>query len=131
MTWVSWRLQRTETLIAAAILALLALLLVPTGIQMAGAYHHDGLAACLGQNPTDSCGRAIGSFTARFGKLGSVADWFTLVPGLVGAILAAPFVLELRTAPIGSRGRRASPGAAGSRTSSVLRSVRHCSSRSQ
>ena len=95
MTWVSWRLQRTETLIAAAILALLALLLVPTGIQMAGAYHHDGLAACLGQNPTDSCGRAIGSFTARFGKLGSVADWFTLVPGLVGAILAAPFVLEL------------------------------------
>ena len=93
MTWVSWRQQRTETLIAAAILTLLALLLVPTGIQMAGAYHHDGLSACLGQNPTESCSRAIDSFSSRFGKLGSLTDWLTLVPGLVGALLAAPFVL--------------------------------------
>ena len=35
MTWVSWRLQRTETLIAVGILALIAALLVPTGITMA------------------------------------------------------------------------------------------------
>ena len=49
MTWVSWRLQRTETLIAAAILALIAVLLVPTGIEMANAYDHDGLSACLAQ----------------------------------------------------------------------------------
>ena len=35
VTWVGWRLQRTETLIAVGILALLAALLVPTGI-------HDG-----------------------------------------------------------------------------------------
>jgi len=95
MTWVTWRQQRTETLIAAAILTLLALLLVPTGLQIAGAYHHDGLSACLGQNPTASCSRAIDSFSSRFGRLGSLTDWFTLVPGLVGALLAAPFVLEL------------------------------------
>ena len=48
MIWTCWRQQRTETLIAAAILALLAAVLVPTGIQMAHAYQHDGLAACLG-----------------------------------------------------------------------------------
>ena len=52
MTWVGWRLQRIETLIALGILALLAALLVPTGIQMADAYHHDGLAACLSVNPS-------------------------------------------------------------------------------
>ena len=38
MIWVSWREQRTETLIAVGILAVVALLLVPTGIEMARAY---------------------------------------------------------------------------------------------
>ena len=45
MTWVSWRLQRTETVIALAILGLLAALLIPTGISMANAYHQDGLSS--------------------------------------------------------------------------------------
>jgi len=35
VTWVSWRLQRTEILIGLGILALLAALLIPTGITMA------------------------------------------------------------------------------------------------
>ena len=49
--WVGWRQQRTETLIAAAILAAIAALLVPTGLAMASAYHHDGLAACARPEP--------------------------------------------------------------------------------
>jgi hypothetical protein len=32
--WATWRQQRTETLIAAGILALLAALLIPTGLRM-------------------------------------------------------------------------------------------------
>ena len=95
MTWVSWRLQRTETLIAAGILALVAALLVPTGITMASAYHHDGLAACLGANPSYSCTQAIVGFQLRFRPLFGLLDWFTLIPGLIGVLLAAPFVLEL------------------------------------
>jgi hypothetical protein len=95
MTWVSWRLQRTETLIAAGILALIAALLVPTGITMASAYHHDGLAACLGANPSYSCNQAIVGFQLRFRPLFALLDWFTLIPGLIGVLLAAPFILEL------------------------------------
>ena len=58
--WVSWRQQRTETLIAAAILALIAALLVPTGIEMASAYHHDGLVGAASARPRSSrCGEAI------------------------------------------------------------------------
>ena len=95
MTWVSWRLQRTETLIAAAILALIAVLLVPTGIEMANAYHHDGLSACLTQTSSDGCSQAVEGFTQRFQGLGSLLGWLTLVPGLIGVLLAAPFVLEL------------------------------------
>jgi hypothetical protein len=54
----SWRLQRTETLAAVGILALLAALLVPTGIRMANAYSHDGLAACLSSRPSPGCANA-------------------------------------------------------------------------
>jgi hypothetical protein len=95
MTWVSWRLQRTETLIAVGILALIAALLIPTGISMGSAYSHDGLSACLGTNPSFSCGNAIGGFQARFQSLFSLLNWFTLIPGLFGVLLAAPFILEL------------------------------------
>ena len=97
VTWVSWRLQRTETLIAVGILALLAALLIPTGIQMANAYHQDGLAACLAINPSKPvlCGNELGDFQQRFQSLTTLANWFTLIPGLIGVLLAAPFIFDL------------------------------------
>ena len=97
MIWVSWRLQRTETLIGLGILALLAALLVPTGIQMANAYHQDGLAACLSINPSKPvlCGNELGGFQQRFQALITLANWFTLIPGLIGVLLAAPFIIDL------------------------------------
>jgi len=95
VTWVAWRRQRTETLIAAGIFAALALALVPTGIEMASAYHHDGLSACLGANTSFSCSNAVESFTSRFDRLNNFVSWLTLLPGLFGVLLAAPFVLEL------------------------------------
>lgn len=95
MTWVSWRLQRTEALIALGILALIAAFLIPTGIQMANAYHDDRLAACLSLDPGQTCDIALGSFRQRFQSLLDLAGWFTLVPGLIGVLLAAPFILEL------------------------------------
>jgi hypothetical protein len=95
MTWLAWRLQRTETLVAVGILALLAALLVPTGITMANSYHDNGLASCLAPNPGYDCVQKIGAFQSRFQALNFVANWFTLVPGVLGVLLAAPFVLEL------------------------------------
>jgi len=95
MTWVSWRLQRTETLVALGILALLAAFLVPTGIQMSHAYHRDGLAACLSINPDPTCGNALGDFRLHYQSLLDLADWFTLAPGLIGVLLAAPFIFDL------------------------------------
>jgi hypothetical protein len=94
MTWVAWRLQRTETLIAAALLAALALLLVPTGIQIASAFDSEHLSRCITPD-SFACAEAVHSFESRFGALQSLADWFTLVPGILGALLAAPFVLDL------------------------------------
>lgn len=95
MTWAAWRLQRTETLIVFGILALLAALLVPTGIQMANAYHHDGLGACISFHSSPSCGGLTGAFQTRFQSLWNLANFFTLIPGLIGVALAAPFIFDL------------------------------------
>lgn len=95
MIWVSWRRQRTETLVTAALLALLAALLVPTGIEMASAFDRDGIGACLGPQPGQACSSALASFNARFDSLSSFIAWLTLIPGIVGVLLAAPLVLEL------------------------------------
>jgi hypothetical protein len=95
VSWVGWRLQRTETAIVVGILALLAALLIPTGIQMANAYHNDGLNACQALNIGPSCAQRIGDFQSQFQPLTVLANWFTLVPGLIGVLLAAPFILDL------------------------------------
>jgi len=95
MIWVGWRQQRTETVIAAGILAVLAVLLIPTGITMISAYDHDGLAACVRPGASDSCQQAIASFTGRFEQLSHLIDWFTFVPGMIGVLLAAPLTSQL------------------------------------
>jgi hypothetical protein len=79
MIWLGWRQQRTEALIALGIIALLAALLIPTGISMSAAIHHESAEA----------------FSSRFSSLGNLIAWLTLIPGLIGVLLATPFVLAL------------------------------------
>jgi hypothetical protein len=95
MIWVGWRQQRTETVLALGIVAVLAALLVPTGLHMAAAYDHLHLARCSGSRENPSCDAVVGAFLDRFGNLGDLIDWATLLPGLIGVLLAAPFVLQL------------------------------------
>ncbi len=93
MIWVTWRQQRTETLIAALILALAVAVLVPTGLHMASVYDHDGVATCLG-HPTGTCQDKLDEFAGRWDSLVNLAGWFNVLPGLIGALLAAPLLLE-------------------------------------
>jgi len=96
VTWVGWRLQRTETLVAAAVLAALALLLVPEGLHMASAFRSGDVVACVPAR-TPACGAAVSGFLDRFTFVRGVLDWLRLVPGLIGVLLAAPLVLELES----------------------------------
>jgi len=66
---------------------------VPTGLHIASAYDHDGVAKCLGVE-SFTCQEAVHSFNSRFDSLSSLLGWLTLVPGLVGVLLAAPFIVE-------------------------------------
>lgn len=95
MIWVGWRLQRVETVIVVIILALIAALLIPTGIEMASRYDHDGLSACVGASNTPPCEQAISAFTGRFDAIVSLTNWLNLIPGVIGISLAAPLLLEL------------------------------------
>ena len=96
MIWVGWRQQRTETLIAGGDPRRCSRRCsIPTGIEMANAYDHDGLSACLGASQLGRLRAGDPAFTARFEALASLIAWLTLVPGLIGVLLAAPFVLEL------------------------------------
>jgi hypothetical protein len=95
--WVAWRQQRVELLITVVILALLAALFVPTGIDMASRYDRDGLSACAAARGTDGCMQAIGAFTARFASVMDILPWLNLIPGVIGIALAAPILLELES----------------------------------
>lgn len=93
MIWVTWRQQRTETLIAALLLVFVAALIVPTGLHMASVYDSEAVAACLSAD-TEACRQTLGSFSGRWDSLMNFVGWLNLVPVLLGALIAAPLVLE-------------------------------------
>jgi hypothetical protein len=101
MIWLSWRQQRTETVITAALLAGLTALLVPAGIHLASLYDHQGIAHCIGRQ-TAACNQAIENFGSGVGFVrGLVAGgWLNLAPGLIGVALAAPLVLDLENGTV-------------------------------
>jgi hypothetical protein len=91
--WLGWRQQRVETLIAALLLALVVALLLPTGLHIASVYEGDGIAACLADSSGD-CREKLEAFAGRWDTLLGFVGLLNLVPALLGALLAAPFVLE-------------------------------------
>jgi hypothetical protein len=95
MTWVGWRQQRAEAAIVAAMLAVLAAVLLPTGLNVASAFDAGHLASCTGATAPDSCQQAVDQFLVRFNGLDGLIAWLTLIPGLVGTVLAAPLLVSL------------------------------------
>jgi hypothetical protein len=97
--WLTWRQQRLETAMTAALLALVAALLVPLGIHMASVYSSSGAAACVARTAANGsgCGGIISGFQHRFEHAGPIIPWLNFLPGLFGILFAAPVVLELES----------------------------------
>jgi hypothetical protein len=95
--WLSWRQQRLETAMTAALLAFAAALLVPLGIHMASVYSSSGAAACVAHTAASGagCGSILDDFRHRFEHAGPIVPWLNFLPGLFGVLFAAPLVLEL------------------------------------
>lgn len=95
MIWLTWRQQRVEAALTAALLLLACALLLPVGLQMASAYTGSGAAACTAHAAGAGCGGIVADFVRRFEHAGPIVPWLNLVPGLFGVLFAAPLVLEL------------------------------------
>jgi hypothetical protein len=61
---------------------------------MASVFGSSDLGACLARS-SPTCGNAIDSFHSRFDNLGNLIGWLNLLPGIAGALIAAPLVLDL------------------------------------
>jgi hypothetical protein len=88
MTWLTWRQMRVEYIGFAVLLAILAALLIGTGIEMRG---FEGGIACLSVNSAPSCG-GQGDFTRAFGTLIDLSGWLNVIPLLLGIFIGAPLV---------------------------------------
>ncbi|HET8626043.1 MAG TPA: hypothetical protein VFL91_01400 [Thermomicrobiales bacterium] len=97
MTWVTWRQQRLEALLGGAVLALIALFLLKTGLDLAAAFRSTGLAACLAQStPAPTCPLSLDAFRQRAIPFEyPLYQGLIFLPLLIGLLLGAPFVLEL------------------------------------
>ena len=94
MIWLGWRQQRNEALLAALLLALLAAFLIPTGLHLAATYDDGAIASCIGHD-SPRCNTVVSAFERRFEGLTGIFNWLQLAPGVIGALLAAPILLEL------------------------------------
>ena len=94
MTWLVWRLHRTELYIAAALLAALTVLLLVTGVQMASQYH-SAVTACTASH---SCANLASTLFLGSHAVGFLVIMTLGVPALLGLFWGAPLVAsELET----------------------------------
>ena len=96
MIWVGWRQQRVETLIAAAMLVVLAARRDPDRRPHGVCLHARGSRRLRRNRQSGSCGNSVELVPVALQRpepsLPVVVD---LVPGACGALVAAPFVLDL------------------------------------
>jgi hypothetical protein len=100
MIWLTWRQHRKQVLYTAIALAVLAAVMLPTGLSMHHVFTDSGLAACLAKVPTapvisanvDTCGTLSGEFSRQFNSMGFIAILFLILPVLVGLFYGAPLV---------------------------------------
>ena len=96
MIWLTWRQQRLEALIFGAILAVVGVVVLTTGLDMRGSFRHLGVAACV-TAPVDDrrCGDVLSVFHQQFDRLNTIFGAFELLPVALALLLAAPFLLDL------------------------------------
>lgn len=97
MTWLLWRQGRSENLLVAAMLGAVAAFMLLTGANMHSAFGSSGLSQCTSDAAKlpAICSLQVNIFVQRFDGLNQLGPWLSLIPGLIGVLLATPLVLEL------------------------------------
>jgi hypothetical protein len=92
MIWLTWRQHRSEAFVVGGALALLAVLLVVTGRDMATAYQQLGVGDCIAHPDHPNCGMTVEVFTQRVSPLVAAVVWLNAIPALLGILVGAPLV---------------------------------------
>ncbi|WP_372665778.1 ABC transporter permease [Amycolatopsis kentuckyensis] len=102
MIWLTWRQHRRQALFTLGALAVLAAIMVPTGLSMHAKYDSLGLPACratLGSGSLITQTEAVAQcdslghqFQQQFSGMVFVAVLFVVLPVLVGVFFGAPLV---------------------------------------
>jgi ABC-type transport system involved in multi-copper enzyme maturation permease subunit len=100
MIWLTWQQHRKQALFTLIALAVLAALMIPTGLAMRNTFAELGLDDCaravgsteLPRPAAAACGEAIGIFSNQYGTLFLAGALYVLVPLLVGLFWGAPLV---------------------------------------
>jgi ABC-type transport system involved in multi-copper enzyme maturation permease subunit len=99
MIWMSWRQSRAQTVVAAAVLAVLAIVLLVTGLGLASAYNRAGLNAChlgCGSLASQWLSTLHGGIYDKLFDAGIAVLYLT--PALIGLFWGAPLIArELET----------------------------------
>ena len=89
MTWLVWRQHRGESVVAAVLLAVLALMVLPSGLHLHQLEATLSAGRCQGGGPTQACAGALDAFNAISRTLSAIVPWLNFLPGLAGAFIAA------------------------------------------
>jgi len=90
MSWLVWRQHRQQALFGAATFALVACLLLLTGMHMHSVFDSSGLGRCL--SGRGDCSNAQSAFESRFGTLRQLVPFFMVLPLLLGLFWGAPLI---------------------------------------
>jgi hypothetical protein len=90
MIWLSWRQLRTSAAVVYGVLAVVAVVVLITGLQLHHAFTADGVKDCTGQG----CDSVFQAFVARMPFLQTVLSnvLLLLLPAVLGVFWAAPLV---------------------------------------
>jgi hypothetical protein len=97
MIWLTWRQQRLEFLIGGALIFVVAVLVIRTGLDLRSAYSTLGINACLGQPHVQdpACQNVLSTFQDKIVNLSSElifyhpAGRFWLFQGIESAIFVS------------------------------------------
>lgn len=93
MMWMTWRQHRKQVLFTVIGLAVLAAVIVPTGLAMRHTMASLGLDDCVrGLLDSERCDTASRQFTSKYRTLASLSTLFIILPALIGMFWGAPLV---------------------------------------
>lgn len=92
MTWLVWRQHRAQLCATALLLALVALIVLPSGLAMRESISAPTMSGCASNGSAPGCADLIAGFFSQFESTQNLVAFLNLVPALVGAFFGAPLL---------------------------------------